>query len=503
MGVCANHVSFTHPALTIRRRAGAQPRKRRCFQISGMSPPNNYLVHNSTIGNLARAVLSRVLTFKGEPTPKPIDGIFSHLSYFRELIVKRFPSTTPVSRQKFVDYYKGRKKLIYQRAYDSLLSQGICHRDAKIKAFVKAEFINSDDKPDPDPRVISPRDPRYNVEVGVYLRPVEKRIYKSIDRIFGEPTVFKGYNVRQMAKQIELKWGKYKNPVAVGLDASRFDQHVSADALKWEHSVYNAIYKDKHLKMLLKWQINNNVVGFCSDGNLKYTTDGCRMSGDVNTALGNCLIMCALMHRYLLDKGVVGSLCNNGDDCVVIMESKDLGSFMSGLDSWFLSYGFNMKVETPVYLIEHIEFCQTKPVYLGDSYIMCRNCPKAIAKDCLSLKDLSHPEIAKCWIDAVGQAGLSIAGGIPIFQEFYSALVRISSGTKKLKYYNEVEGGLKWLSIGMSRRYTTVSPETRASFYLAYGVTPEQQICVEEYYRSICVNLTIHPDPQLRMPRWV
>ncbi len=88
-----------------------------------------------------------------------------------------------------MDYYRGRRRTIYQNAADSLLTRSISQRDAKVKAFVKAEFINSDEKPDPDPRVISPRDPRYNVEVGKYLRPIEHRIYGMIAKIFGEPTV--------------------------------------------------------------------------------------------------------------------------------------------------------------------------------------------------------------------------------------------------------------------------------------------------------------------------
>jgi len=241
-GVEAVPSELSHPALTVSRRLGALGHVRRFFQVVGLSLPNNYLVHNSSLNNLARGVLTRVLLVKGKPSPKPAIGIYrERLRFFRDSILKRFSSTTPVDRQTFVEYYKGRRKTLYQRAVDSLLSSSIRPRDALIKAFVKAEFINSDDKPDPDPRVISPRDPRYNVEVGRYLRPIEHRIYSAIEDIFGEPTVLKGYNAQEIGRIFATKWAKYRDPVAIGLDASRFDQHVSVEALKWEHSVYNGI----------------------------------------------------------------------------------------------------------------------------------------------------------------------------------------------------------------------------------------------------------------------
>jgi len=515
VGVEAIQTTLSHPALTIKRYLGALPHVRRYFQISGFSPPNRYLVHNSSLNNLARGVLTRVLTVKGQPTPKPIEGAYSkHLGGFRRLIVRCFRSTTPVSQQEFVDYYKGRRRTIYQNAADSLLTKGIDQRDARIKAFVKAEFINSDDKPDPDPRVISPRDPRYNVEVGKFLRPVEHHVYAAIGRVFGGPTVLKGYNAQQIGRIFKQKWDTFRNPVAVGLDASRFDQHVSVDALRWEHSVYNAIFgNNRELRKLLKWQLRNKVIGTCRDGILKYITDGCRMSGDINTALGNCLIMCALVHRYAEIRGVHVSLANNGDDCTVIMERSDLEKFTDGLGQWFLEMGFNMKIEEPVDYIEGIEFCQTHPVFIDDSYIMVRNFPKAIAKDCLSLKILSSSTVCKSWLDAVGQGGLSLTGGIPVYQDFYCSLIRVAHGItvertrqnsrrRNLNVEIELTGGLAWLSKGMSRRISGISPETRFSFWLAFGTTPDQQIEIEKFYRSVEFTHAHRTDVPFYLPGW-
>lgn len=516
-GVEATPSTLTHPALTVKPRLGALGHVRRFFQVVGLSLPNNYLVHNSSLNNLARGVLTRVLLVKGKPSPKPRVGIYQErLQYFCDMVVKCFSSTTPCDRQEFVDYYRGRRRTLYQRAADSLLSSSIRPKDALIKAFVKAEFINSDDKPDPDPRVISPRDPRYNVEVGRYLRPIEHEIYSAIAGIFHEPTVLKGYNAQEIGKIFQDKWSKYRNPVAIGLDASRFDQHVSVEALKWEHSVYNGIYRSKELRRLLSWQLNNTVVGHCRDGRLKYRTEGCRMSGDMNTALGNCLIMCALVHCYLKSRGIKGSLANNGDDCTVIIERKNLAKFQEGLTEWFLEMGFNMKVEEPVFNIEGIEFCQTHPVFVAGKYLMVRNFPKSISKDCLSLKELDSPRVCQSWLDAVGQGGLSLTGGIPVYQDFYSSYIRISqqlkvpalkksqrSAKRRHAPHVDLTGGLAWLSKNMTRHYSPISPETRHSFYLAFGVTPDQQLELESFYQKVTWSNVERKLQKLQhLPRW-
>jgi hypothetical protein len=138
--------------------------------------------------------------------------------------------------------------------------------------FVKAEKIGTHmpgGKCDPAPRVIQPRSARYNVEVGRFLKDLEHRIYSSIAELCGGPTVMKGYNAAQVAKHIRGMWGTVTRPVAVGLDASRFDQHVSKQALRWEHDVYTRCFRGcdrKELHRLLQWQLVNSGHSRTKDG---------------------------------------------------------------------------------------------------------------------------------------------------------------------------------------------------------------------------------------------
>ena len=87
-------------------------------------------------------------------------------------------------------------------------------------------------------------------------------------------------------------------------------------------------------------------VAHCQDGRVKFSVRGTRSSGDLNTSLGNCILMCAMVWAYIRDAGLFKvELANNGDDCVVIMEREDLDIFLGGLETWFRDHGFRMGVD--------------------------------------------------------------------------------------------------------------------------------------------------------------
>jgi hypothetical protein len=399
--------------------------------------------------------------------------------------------------------YQGRKRVIYQEAADSLCHERVNRSDAEVKVFVKVEKTNFTSKADPAPRAIQPRTPRFNVEVGKYVKPLEKRLCHAIAEIYGGPTVMKGFTAVGVGMRIREMWDQFKRPVAIGLDASRFDQHVSVDALKWEHLVYLSAFTRTHrpeLGRLLSWQLKNIARGYCYNGKVKYTVDGKRMSGDMNTGLGNCLLMCAMVWAYASSLGIRCRLANNGDDCTVIIESADLPRFMAGLERWFEEMGFTMKVEKPVTIFEQIEFCQAHPVFDGEQWVMVRS-PVAFAKDAVSTIPLTTAGVAKQWMDAVGDCGLAMAGGFPICHSFYTMYKRSAAalsfkrrqryGTKgrRVRENQELtETGMAMLARGMKRANRTITQAARFSYYLAFGITPDQQTAIEEELDKITVE---------------
>lgn len=425
--------------------------------------------------------------------PAPIPGIFEkRLAPFRHALRRRVEETTPLSGDEFVSLYSGRRHTIYAAANESLVAEPVTRRDAGVSTFLKAEKINFTSKKDPAPRVIQPRSPRYNVEVGRFIKHIEHDLYRGVNTVFGDGhTIMKGLNARRSGAEMARKWHRFKKPVAIGLDASRFDQHVSEQALRWEHLVYAMFYtgSDRHeLLKLLEWQIVNHGHARATDGLITYSVRGCRMSGDMNTGLGNCLIMCALVWAYCKEHGITKyELANNGDDCVLIMESCDLAK-ADFIPAWFREMGFTMKVETPVYELEKIEFCQTRPIWTPEGYVMVRNHGTAMAKDCISLKPLDSQGAFDKWRHCVGTAGLSLTGGVPVQQEFYMAMMRGAHSSGRLATDPSMESGFMRLAKGMDRKYSEIHPRTRLSYYIAFGVTPDEQEALEHIYAGITLT---------------
>lgn len=116
---------------------------------------------------------------------------------------------------------------------------------------------------------------------------------------------------------------------------------------------------------------------------MRYTTEGTRCSGDVNTGMGNCILMVSIVTAYMWEnKAPVSdfSILNNGDDCLLFVKPH-LAHLLPGIVPWFSALGFVMKLEKPVTVLEDIEFCQTKPVFDGEKWRMVRSYPTSASKD--------------------------------------------------------------------------------------------------------------------------
>lgn len=433
-------------------------------------------VHADNIRNLQRAVAERVLytvsaTGGLVPTRQPKPKIFQSLNYIRNKVLDHVPRIVPVSREQYPELYRDHRRKIYERAAKSLATNPVSADDAKIRAFIKAEKVNFSAKDDPAPRIIQPRAPRYILEVGRYLKPYEKKFLDGFRKAYGYPVVVKGMNAVQTAGVIASHWAQYSSPMAVGLDASRFDQHVSKDALEWEHSWYNA-KGDENLARLLRWQLVNKVTGLARDGLVKYTVEGRRMSGDINTSLGNCILMSSIVLAYLDKHQIKAHLVNNGDDCVLIMERHDYAR-LACIDDWFSDYGFKLTREEPVYQMEQIEFCQCHPVQVGQEWRMVRNPRTAMSKDAVSIKGWRNQAEFDSWRNAISTCGKSLTDGVPVWYRYYDNMWAPRPGRLD-------RCGMEYLARGLEDRKSEVLESTRVSFYRAFGIMPDAQVAIEQ-----------------------
>nr|QKN88911.1 MAG: hypothetical protein 1 [Riboviria sp.] len=453
---------------------------------TGIGPDHNLGVYNNNVDTIERAFTERYFLCKDGEGFRPAFQVSNQayrsteLVTFRDEVMRHMPHLPVLSLDQVVESYHGPKRRVYEEARNSLYQTSLSARDAKLSSFVKFEKQDVSKAP----RVINPRSPRYNLTLGRFLKHAEHHYFRAINKVWGQrtrATIIKGFNADASASILHDKWTVFKRPVAIGLDASKFDMHVSVQALKYEHSFYQSLFPgNRTLKELLSWQLLNRGVARAADGLVKFAMPGTRSSGDLNTSLGNCILMCGLVWSYCQEKGIDAELANNGDDCVLIVESDALATVQDGLDLWFRKRGFAMTVETPVYEFEQIEFCQTHPVQLSSGWRMVRNLSAVLQKDPMCLLPISNARSMERWWGAVGVCGKILCSGVPVHSSFYSLMDRSGDTT---------EGVIKEVYRNRSVLYNmrgvaeaTCDARARVSFYYAFGVLPDEQLCMERYY---------------------
>ena len=470
---------------------------RKLHNLAGWGVGVQYRVHCPDVQTALRGLIQRVFLHKETaggvayllPPHKPTrELVLEKLGKSRSNLLRRTYTVLPYTRERFLAPLSGSKLARYVAGADAYEEHGVTPKDAYLQTFVKAEKLNVSAKEDPDPRVIQPRTPKYCYALGRYIKAAEHSIYQAIDRMMGGKTVMKGLNADKRGQAFLAAWNQFVDPVAVGLDASRFDQHVSRALLEFEHSVYNSMFRDPELKALLKMQLVNKGFVRCEDGNIKYTVDGSRMSGDMNTSLGNVLLMCLMVDGFLSEAALNARLLNDGDDCVLIMEHKDLWK-LDALPSYFTQLGMIMKVEEAVSTLEEIEFCQSHPVEITPGkWRMVRDPRTVLSKDCHVVKPVNNLGTWKMFRYAISQCGLSLAGDVPVFNEFYTALGRgadLSKRSRSKLASRGPETGMDYLSLGMKAKYREPHTCCRISFAKAFDIWPDTQVAMEQKYRTL------------------
>jgi len=476
-------------------RNGLASKIREFIVTTEFGPEHNLGVYNNNVDTIERAFTERYFLCKEGTQFRPALAVHArafqilHMRNFQDLVCSRMPKLPRISRQQVVDTYSGPKRRVYEQAMLSLAMDPLDERDSRLTSFVKFEKQDVGKAP----RIINPRSTRYNLELGRYLKLAEHHYFSAINEVFRScttHTVIKGLNADRSAEVLHDKWRRFANPVALGLDASKFDMHVSVRALKYEHQFYTKLFPgDKVLKKLLRWQLVNKGTAYADDGRVKFTMVGTRSSGDLNTSLGNCLLMCSMIYAFAKSRDTQIELANNGDDCVVIMESTDLRRFEVGLSQWFRRRGFAMTVEEPVYEFEEIEFCQTHPVQLSTGWRMVRNVASCMTKDPMCMISIPNMQVLRKWYHAVGLCGTILTTGVPVLHSMYSVLLRYGQicSPQMMRY---VFKNRSQLGLASGVKVAQVTDRARVSFYYAFGITPDEQEAIEQYYNNLSLELS-------------
>lgn len=458
------------------------------------TPRAQFVNHANSANNLGRVMTTRVMQYKGRDPIQPSCEALRKLNLRIATVYKSRPSTVyPLSYDGFLNCYEGRQRTRYAHAVEQLMRATLVPKDARVETFIKNEKFDWSMKGvEADPRAIQPRKPKYLAEVGRWFKPLERIIYKDLSkRLYGEnaePCIAKGLNALESGATLRRKWEKFSSPVCVSLDASRFDLHVSVGMLQFTHKLYDYYCKSPTLQRYLKWTLRNRGIASCKEVAYAYEVLGRRMSGDMDTALGNCIIMTVLTWFMLSELGVRHELFDNGDDCLFICEKEDVPS-PEIITKWFSDFGFVVRLEGVTSVFERIEFCQTSPVWTERGWLMCRNI-KSLSKDLTNVNSCTGSTVEYThWLKAVGKCGSILNAGVPIFQSFHNMLVRLGTNSR-IDRGVFFKSGLVNLIRGMDRQpQVEITTAARLSFEVAFGITPGMQLAIERYYDSVQSSL--------------
>jgi hypothetical protein len=297
---------------------------------------------------------------------------------------------------------------------------------------------------------------------------------------YPDKVVAKGMTLLEKGSAIMNKlsyWG-----CAISVDASRFDLHVSREVLEIEHTLYKILYAcDDKLCRLLKMQLTNKCYGRAMDGQVRYTVEGRRMSGDMNTSLGNILISVFLATSVLVSNGVKGDMLVDGDDVLL---------FCNPCDNWiakeipktYKELGFRAKVEKPTCVLEDVEFCSARPIRVNHAQAVLVRPYEAMEKDAMTLSASTEKE-AQRWAKSVGKAGLRLYSFLPVWTAYYGAYARLAC--KETRSNQWTDSWYHHMVMEGPNVYAYDETLCRVSFARAFGVQPDLQAALEEYYGTI------------------
>jgi len=456
--------------------------------VAGLWAP---YTHRDCTCNELVALRNRVVGAVPEPT---VEGLRMLRAEARR-VASRLPTVAPMSDQAFLDHYSGRAKSKYANAIKDLQAKPLDLRaDSTISAFVKAEKFSPSGKVNPDPRMIQARNARYNVEVGKYLKPIEHHLYRLRSKK-GLPLLGKGLSMQGRGKVLRAIWETYKRPVCVSLDGSRWDQHIAREVLEIEHSIYLKCNSEEWFQQLLKQQLNNRCR---TSRGWRYKTRGKRMSGDMNTALGNCILMVCMVQAAMREIAIPYDTFDDGDDVLVIFESEFLERVMGAIPNLFLGFGQEVKVENISHRFEDIEWCQGHPVIGPDGqYSMVANWRKILSQSAAGVRYWHEPKTRFDMGFSVGQCLLAMYPGMPIIQAYATRLCssgQLNRDVFEVDWIHKVRAAGKAELLGKLQPQE-VTAETRTSFAAAFGVDEVEQIVIENALQTWSIGVGVEDVP--------
>lgn len=376
------------------------------------------------------------------------------------------------------------KQKLYQQALESLEVDAFGQKwDREISLFVKADKLTFKESTPDKPRAIQSRPPRFNLVVGTIVKPLEHAAYrwKGFRRGVKRTQVFaKGLCPVRRGRLLQAKVANFDEPVVISLDASSFDASVTIDMLRLLHRTYKeSIVVSEEVAAALEWQLRNK--GKTSHG-AKYRIKGNRMSGDPDTAFGNCLttwfIVVAAMKRTGVKKW---DTLIDGDDCVLIVERRDFPGEEAIIDAW-RNCGFNLTMDItglkgPV-VPEEIEFCRGRCI-VGESgrWNLVRDVRRAVATFGVTHKYNDNFEVYLDVLKGSAMGELTVSGDVPCISFLaWETYKRLEDRKARFDTDFDYKYQVRYALPKLAAKEPKVDWATRVSVERAWGISIAQQL---------------------------
>lgn len=473
---------------------GNCPGKRRCqrlWRAGGESGCVELSTHSDCVCNETTGLYSRLLQRVPTPSGWGLDKLRKAAAKWT-VALKQKGDYGRWSHARVIAGYESAKARKYEAASRSLDIDPVSRGDARARAFVKADKTDFSMKI-PDPRMILTRDPRYTLELASFLKPIEGAIYRvkmsSCRGLAPTRKIAKGRSGTERCRDIRAKWDQFTDPVAVAIDAARFDAHVSGGTLGIEHSVYRSVQPDPLLRLLLSWQFNT--VGVTAQG-IRFGLGDKRCTGDFNTGVGNSLLMALFCQVFIDDVKIRGDYYLDGDNSLLIFERTNLSIVLERLTPVFLEFGQEVTIDGVYEAFDDIMFCRQRMVEIAGVPKFVRYWTSVLQGFTVSHKHYREPKgglkMLKLIVtgEAIMNKGVPIVG--PIMNDLLAQLKHI-----KLPRFEQASGSLTLLmlesGLGAKRIVQSYQPEvgvtnqTRLAYASTFGISPEEQVRLEKAHR--------------------
>lgn len=508
--------------------------KRRILALKWPEPVWQLQTHRACAHNEERIARNRVMM----EVPGAESGSLHLVDVAAGELAKQVVAA-PLDLESLIQVFPASRRKRYLQAAWLLCQRAFSLLEARISSFVKSEKLEVEEK-DKDPRMIQARGQLFNLELGKFTRAIEKGLYSLKDPAWQEvgianPLLAKGSSLNQRAVQLRRMWKLLRNPVSLSFDLSRWDAHVGVEMLKIMHKFYLKVIPDPWLGKLLEQQLLNKAT---TANGIKYRNPGGVTSGDMTTALGNCVAVSAILlaFRAVLQRIAEGKGLNtygspllseikqtvirylnmhpnlrtlfltqrwmciydDGDDHVLLVEKPAAQLVEMVLPKWWQAVGQDLKIEGVTEQFSQIEFCQHKPLKLANGrWVMAPNPFKVLATATLvSGNNRLKPEK---YLLTVWEARAMLHNGVPVLGPLFSRWaskrwVRERLTAKQLG--QEAAGIAHLVAINAQKgkqKQIPITPEVRETYAQQWGISADEQALLEQ------VDLE-RPTPNQRVP---